>query len=75
MSGGKRGHIRNTSAAQGLSVHNKSQNTLFESVEIYMDLILQNPNVSTQPITPANKGVPNLYNPFVGNVYLVHCFK
>lgn len=75
MSVGKRAHIRNTSAAQDLSMHNKSQITLFLSVEVYMDLILQNPNVSIQPFTAVNKEAPNLDNPFVGNVYLVHCFK
>lgn len=36
-----------------------------------MDLVLQNPNVPTQPLTPVNEIAPNLDNPFVGNVSLI----
>lgn len=36
MLGGERAHMTNTSAAQGLSVHKKSQNTLFFSVQKYI---------------------------------------
>lgn len=65
-------HMTNTSVAQGLSVHNKSQNTLFFfDAKVYVDLTLQNQNVSTQPPTPVNEIATNLDNPFVGNVYLI----
>lgn len=68
--------MTNASAAQGLSVHNTSQNTLvFFSAKVYMDLILQNPIVPTQPFTLVNEITANIDNPFVGKVYLIQYFK
>lgn len=68
MSGDKTMHVTNTSVAQGLSAHNKSQNVFFFSAEIYMGIILQNPNVCTTPVIQSD---PNLDNLFGGGVFQV----
>ena len=70
MSGDKTMHVTNTSVAQGLSAHNKSQNVFFFSAEIYMGIILQNPNVCTTPVIQSDPNLDNLFGGSVFSVYL-----